>query len=34
MRQVLKSPVIRSLFNESVPHGDRQYRDPGACRRR
>ncbi len=34
MRQSLKSPVVGSLFNESVSHGDCQYRDSGACRRR
>jgi hypothetical protein len=33
MRQPLKSPAIGSFFNESVSHGDYQYRDSGACRR-
>jgi hypothetical protein len=34
MRQALKSPVNGSIFNESVSHGDYQYWNPGACRRR
>jgi hypothetical protein len=34
MRQSLKSPVIGRFFNESALHGDYQYRNLGACRRR
>lgn len=34
MRQSLKSPVIGSFFNESIVHGNNQYRNFGACRRR
>lgn len=34
MRQPLKSFAVGMFFNERVVHGDRQYRNPGACRRR
>ncbi len=33
MQKALKNPAIGMVFNERVVHGDRQYRNPGACRR-